>query len=125
MISKSVPAHAGGVDLSWMFHTLDISHTVPAHAGGVDLSFKEYVFPLPERVPAHAGGVDLSKIKILNQKGNVVPAHAGGVDLSRRFRPRFHQAAGPRPCGRGGFKPNTMCVPSSAPQSPPMRAGWI
>ena len=43
-----------------MFHTLDISHTVPAHAGGVDLSFKEYVFPLPERVPAHAGGVDLS-----------------------------------------------------------------
>ncbi len=35
----------------------------------------------------------------------MVPAHAGGVDLSLLLPSSFASSTGPRPCGRGGFKP--------------------
>ena len=56
---------------------------VPAHAGGVDLSFSHVLLIGVSAVPAHAGGVDLSiQVAELVDPDQVVPAHAGGVDLS-------------------------------------------
>jgi len=56
----NVPAHAGGVDLSWQNITIAIVSAVPAHAGGVDLSWDCVSCVHSFHVPAHAGGVDLS-----------------------------------------------------------------
>ena len=37
-VDALVPAHAGGVDLSWQIMVSKVLRVVPAHAGGVDLS---------------------------------------------------------------------------------------
>ena len=56
--------------------------SVPAHAGGVDLSISAVLKIWNVPVPAHAGGVDLSRDGGDVYCATAVPAHAGGVDLS-------------------------------------------
>ena len=98
---------------------------VPAHAGGVDLSFVIQCCHAHDSVPAHAGGVDLSNEEINVQVLREVPAHAGGVDLSQCLSYRFLPVESPRPCGRGGFKQHPGPSDMGRIVSPPMRAGWI
>jgi len=57
--TASVPAHAGGVDLSKMGDKKDPAFRVPAHAGGVDLSMTKRM-NLPDQAkspPMRAGWI--------------------------------------------------------------------
>ena len=55
--------------------------TVPAHAGGVDLSFSVRCFVAHDSVPAHAGGVDLSQVVpiVIYRVGMSPPMRAGWI----------------------------------------------
>ena len=77
---------------------------VPARVGGVDLSYFEKALKQLGTVPARVGGVDLSIQQLDQVFVSHVPARVGGVDLSRDVIGWAAALAGPRPCGRGGFK---------------------
>ena len=143
-----VPARVGGVDLSYslsaeemtvfcprpcgrggfkqLTHVFcDLRHAVPARVGGVDLSSSSMTALLHSLVPARVGGVDLSSTNRMSWLQGVVPARVGGVDLSKSAYKRSEFPVGPRPCGRGGFKPYLKERKASADASPPVWAGWI
>ncbi len=77
-----------------------------------------------QAVPAHAGGVDLSVPEKKKPENTGVPAHAGGVDLSYTTAQDMVRSSGPRPCGRGGFKP-ICCRELSQPIHVPAHAGGV
>ena len=89
-----------------------ITHSVPARVGGVDLSASLSAAVIVSAVPARVGGVDLSTLYKMRKSHYIVPARVGGVDLSMRHYFEWEKVFGPRPCGRGGFKPST-CMRSA------------
>ena len=92
------------MDLSFKPELFRGLESVPAHAGGVDLSIYEYDLGTSYTVPAHAGGVDLSSTTPLPERWSFSPRPCGRGG----FKPVLDVVLGfdlcPRPCGRGGFK---------------------
>ena len=122
----NVPAHAGGVDLSFFISIIfNISYYVPAHAGGVDLSTgtDEEFGKLSGPRPCGRGG-----FKPVIEGGfpcGLSPRPCGRGGFKRVGADRTLERVGPRPCGRGGFKLTFESLDLMSASSPPMRAGWI
>ena len=100
----------GGVDLSYFEKALKQLGTVPARVGGVDLSFPCHAFLLLIHVPARVGGVDLSEVPVSVYPGETCPRPCGRGGFKPNGGVLRVLHVRPRPCGRGGFKQESLPI---------------